>query len=476
MLFRSVSRLTSAAMHYYASPATAETYQYDGFGNLHQLARAGGATTMIPVDAGSNRLLASSAATYDAAGNLNSYDGQQFSYDGLNMVVHKTLAGTTTAFEDYLYTADDERVGIRNGQTGTWHWKVRDVGGNVLRELECPASAPTGPWLWVEDYVYRDGLLLTGIREPAEGGQRHFHLDHLGTPRLITNSAAQLVSANDYAPYGVELTPLRQERTDRGYDRVDPMKFAGHERDFTAGIDIENTNYIDYMHARYYSPLWGRFLSLDPKGNGDRSQPQSWNRYLYALDNPMRFIDADGRDVKPIGDAHKLVDHGMTYSLTFRSVYDFAVNDPRIQMFPALEIKPIPGTRAHSKPKVYRSPTTGRIALVVIRPLIPVGNLDEQTVLLAHEIAHAVELIQTDKQLDQRYAAGDRTVHPNPAAGPNAYESDYAEKDIEPRTRSDLAPTPKIPLLPEGANIGTLFILGGRSLKDLVLASPGVKQ
>jgi RHS repeat-associated protein len=64
------------------------------------------------------------------------------------------------------------------------------------------------------------------------------------------------------------------------------MKFTGHERDATN---------LDYMHARSYLPWTGRFLSVDP-GGFDPSQPQSWNRYAYVLNNPVGKIDPNGRD------------------------------------------------------------------------------------------------------------------------------------------------------------------------------------
>jgi RHS repeat-associated protein len=69
------------------------------------------------------------------------------------------------------------------------------------------------------------------------------------------------------------------------------MKFTGHERDLAsaggAGDDL------DYMHARHCSPLVGRFLSVDPVG-GNLRNPQAWNRYTYALNNPLKFIDPAG--------------------------------------------------------------------------------------------------------------------------------------------------------------------------------------
>jgi RHS repeat-associated protein len=51
----------------------------------------------------------------------------------------------------------------------------------------------------------------------------------------------------------------------------------------------------DFMHARYYSPNLGRFVSVDSVG-GDVGNSQSWNRYAYARNNPLKRIDPDGNE------------------------------------------------------------------------------------------------------------------------------------------------------------------------------------
>jgi hypothetical protein len=53
---------------------------------------------------------------------------------------------------------------------------------------------------------------------------------------------------------------------------------------------IETT---DSMHARYYSPNLGRFVSVDPVG-GVVGSSQSWNRYSYVNNNPIVLIDPTG--------------------------------------------------------------------------------------------------------------------------------------------------------------------------------------
>ncbi|MDR3712329.1 MAG: RHS repeat-associated core domain-containing protein [Puia sp.] len=66
--------------------------------------------------------------------------------------------------------------------------------------------------------------------------------------------------------------------------------FTGKERDSESGND--------YFGARYYASSMGRFMSPDPAGPwaADVSDPQSWNFYAYARNNPLINIDPDGYD------------------------------------------------------------------------------------------------------------------------------------------------------------------------------------
>jgi RHS repeat-associated protein len=94
---------------------------------------------------------------------------------------------------------------------------------------------------------------------------------------------------------------MSQEDTNWGYVRPDPMKFAGHQRDFLGYWNSDNTDYLDYMHARYYNPNQGRFLSVDPK-RGHPDVPQTWNRYAYVMNNPQKFIDPTGENAVVVCD------------------------------------------------------------------------------------------------------------------------------------------------------------------------------
>jgi RHS repeat-associated protein len=64
-------------------------------------------------------------------------------------------------------------------------------------------------------------------------------------------------------------------------------QFTSKERDVETGLD--------YFGARYYSGAQGRFTAPDPLLNSGRpDRPQSWNRYSYVLNNPLRYTDPTG--------------------------------------------------------------------------------------------------------------------------------------------------------------------------------------
>src|SRR6185295_2230108 len=69
-----------------------------------------------------------------------------------------------------------------------------------------------------------------------------------------------------------------------------PKEFTGKERDAETGYD--------YFGARYYGSKIGRFTSVDPALSVSASlgDPQRWNRYAYARNNPIGIVDPDGRE------------------------------------------------------------------------------------------------------------------------------------------------------------------------------------
>jgi len=50
------------------------------------------------------------------------------------------------------------------------------------------------------------------------------------------------------------------------------------------------------MLARFYSSSLGRFMAVDPGDDTALEDPQSWNKYAYVRNNPLKFIDPNGED------------------------------------------------------------------------------------------------------------------------------------------------------------------------------------
>jgi RHS repeat-associated protein len=128
--------------------------------------------------------------------------------------------------------------------------------------------------------------------------------DHLGTPRMIFDKTGSLanVKRHDYLPFGEELfAPAGGRSAAQGYASGDGVRqqFTNQERDVETGLD--------YFGARYFGSPQGRFTSPDPLLQSGRvATPQSWNRYTYVLNNPLRLIDPDGlMDTDPSEDEQK---------------------------------------------------------------------------------------------------------------------------------------------------------------------------
>lgn len=132
-------------------------------------------------------------------------------------------------------------------------------------------------------------LLLTLLPSVARGQTtvEYYHLDALGSVRVITDQTGAVIERHDYLPFGEEWSPT---------PTTDPRKFTGKERDAETGYD--------YFGARYLSAKTARFTTVDPAFTiaENLADPQRWNRYTYVRNNPLRFTDPDGRCMYPGAD------------------------------------------------------------------------------------------------------------------------------------------------------------------------------
>jgi RHS repeat-associated protein len=124
-----------------------------------------------------------------------------------------------------------------------------------------------------EGYIEKSGSTYT----------HHYYLkDHIGNHRIVMNSAGTVVQATNYYPSGTTMADYPRATT----QGVQPYKFGGKELDRK-----DNLNFYDY-EARAYDPALMRFTSTDPM----MEKYYGWSPYAYCANNPMMFIDPDGRD------------------------------------------------------------------------------------------------------------------------------------------------------------------------------------
>lgn len=106
-----------------------------------------------------------------------------------------------------------------------------------------------------------------------------YHNDISGSPLVATDSGGGLLWSETYKPYG-------QTYVNDPHASENKIGFHGKPFDPVTGLS--------YMGDRYYNPEIGRFTGVDPEDVRELN-PQSFNRYAYANNNPYKFVDPDGR-------------------------------------------------------------------------------------------------------------------------------------------------------------------------------------
>jgi RHS repeat-associated protein len=116
-----------------------------------------------------------------------------------------------------------------------------------------------------------------------DGQVMFFERDHLGSVRAVIDRSGNVVERNDYTPFG-----RKHENAAYPISANNRFKFNGKEEQFVGNLQL-----LDYG-ARTYDPAIARFTTPDPWGEKYRG----WSLYNYTLNNPVLFVDPDGRDPK----------------------------------------------------------------------------------------------------------------------------------------------------------------------------------
>ncbi|MEN3325328.1 MAG: hypothetical protein V7638_135 [Acidobacteriota bacterium] len=285
-----LNRLKSAEEMNGTTPIWKQTYLYDRFGNRRfdkdnttlPAITTPNETITNPAISDVNNRISAAGYRYDSAGNLecdpehpcgsSSPFPPYYEYDAENRL-QTALGGPANGGSTYFYDGDGRRVkkvvGGANVQTTIF---VYNAAGQMIAEYSDTPPA-------------------------VSGATSYITADQLGTPRAITKADQTVIGRHDYQPFGEEI-PVASGRTGvSGYSATDSLRqhFTGKER------DVETK--LDYFLARYYSSEKGRFVSPDPIVISDKQSenPQLWNLYNYAGNNPLLYTDPTGMEVVRLG-------------------------------------------------------------------------------------------------------------------------------------------------------------------------------
>ena len=205
---------------------------------------------------------------YDAAGNQVTDAQHTYVYDAEGKVVQ--VDGGSTA--QYAYDAMDYRVRIT-------------MQGKDNEFLFDPFGRRQSTWLVAQNFgsegkIYWDYGLLAN--RGFNGQTTYHHTNYLGTERTRTNYQGLTSATETSGPFGENLN--EQNNANLGNASEDNNQYTGQEHD-----PESNTEHFQY---RQYTSRLGHWISPDPyAGSYDLSSPQSLNRYEYASNSPLVYID-----------------------------------------------------------------------------------------------------------------------------------------------------------------------------------------
>jgi RHS repeat-associated protein len=288
-----------------------EIYAYDGAGNIFDMTHraAGGSawTRRYEYAPSSNRLLGTSLPsdpdgtfsaryTYDPHGNAVSMPHlPKMAWDAddrLHITQRQVVTAGVGERTWYVYDVAGQRVRkVTERQNGTIKDERIYLGGYEVYRVYNGVGALDleRQTLHVMDDTRRVALIETTVQENGaavaapQPAVRYQLGDHLGSAALELDERGEIISYEEYYPYGSTAYQAGRSAAEVSLKRY---HYTGKERDEETGLA--------YHGARYYAPWIGRWVSCDPAGLADGA-----NLYQYTHDSPIVASDTTGLQTTP---------------------------------------------------------------------------------------------------------------------------------------------------------------------------------
>jgi len=287
------------------------SYDYDELNRLVKVVYPDGLSVRYVYDAVGNRLLeivndtSARLYAYDVNHQLLNAGGVNYFYDPNGNLIAKEEEGDLTSyiydFEDrltgvifpsglgveYTYSANGARLSKTDSEgTVFYAYDFEDVLMEFNEFSAMQARYTHGPGM--------DEMLSM----QRDGDKYYYHFDGLGSVVALTDASQNVVAAYEYDAFGMITEAME------GIEN--PYRFTGREYE---GRDSG----LYYYRARYYDPEVGRFTTVDPI-RGCVLLPQTYNPYVYVINNPVNFVDPTGRLIFWIVAGAVLIGGGMYYA------------------------------------------------------------------------------------------------------------------------------------------------------------------
>ena len=244
------------------SAANSQALTYDALDRLTGATGAYGSLAYTYDSIGNRLTETPSAATVNMLDGLGSINA--FAYNQAGRVATVLSGGQQTM--QYTYDAFGQRL-VKVGTLTATTLSQYDQRGYLLEQTDGQGNT-------LADYAYLGDRPLATF-QPGNGKLNFLHDDRLGTPQRATDSTQSVVWSADYQPFGYTSTGLGIIPQD--------LRLPGQE--FEAETGWNHNGFRDYL------PTLGRYLESDPIGLAG-----GVNTYGYAVGNPLKFIDPDGRN------------------------------------------------------------------------------------------------------------------------------------------------------------------------------------